>query len=52
MIRRPLLLIVLDGWGSRSDAEGNAILARARVFRDLLDRYPHSLLSASGEEVK
>jgi 2,3-bisphosphoglycerate-independent phosphoglycerate mutase len=48
---RPLLLIVLDGWGHREAREHNAILARASYFQDLRGRYPHALLSASGAEV-
>ena len=48
---RPLLLVVLDGWGHRADPENNAILSDAAYFRGLLGRYPHTLLSASGEEV-
>jgi 2,3-bisphosphoglycerate-independent phosphoglycerate mutase len=49
--RPPLLLIVLDGWGHREAREHNAILKRASYFQDLRGRYPHTLLSASGEEV-
>ncbi|MCZ6596210.1 MAG: 2,3-bisphosphoglycerate-independent phosphoglycerate mutase, partial [Planctomycetota bacterium] len=43
MNHRPLVLVILDGWGHRE--------ARARTFHGLLERYPHTLLSASGEEV-
>jgi 2,3-bisphosphoglycerate-independent phosphoglycerate mutase len=51
MKHRPLLLIVLDGWGEREAREHNAIRAEARFFEELRGRYPHTLLSASGEEV-
>ena len=51
MKKRPLLLIVLDGWGSRRESESNAILQEAGYFHELLGRYPHTLLSASGKEV-
>ncbi len=51
MRHRPLLLIVLDGWGHREAGEHNAVLAEGRTFRELCARYPHTLLSASGEEV-
>jgi len=51
MKHRPMLLIVLDGWGHRAEREHNAILQRAVTFQELLGRYPHTLLSASGEEV-
>ena len=49
--RRPLLLMVLDGWGHREAAENNAIRGHAPFFHECLGRYPHTLLSASGREV-
>ena len=51
MNHRPILLIVLDGWGERAETEWNAIRADARFWHGLLERYPHTLLSASGREV-
>ena len=51
MKRRPTLLVVLDGWGHREAVESNAVLEGAPGFQDLLGRYPHTLLSASGREV-
>ncbi len=49
---RPLLLMILDGWGVSSSREGNAIaLARTPVMDALYARYPHTLLQASGEAV-
>jgi 2,3-bisphosphoglycerate-independent phosphoglycerate mutase len=51
MKRRPLLLVILDGWGHRVEREHNAIRAEASAFHELCGRYPHTLLSASGEEV-
>ena len=51
MKRRPTLLVVLDGWGHREERESNAILERGLGFQELLGRYPHTLLSASGREV-
>jgi 2,3-bisphosphoglycerate-independent phosphoglycerate mutase len=51
MKRPPLLLIVLDGWGHREAAEHNAIAAHAPYWHELLAKYPHTLLSASGKEV-
>ena len=48
----PLVLLVLDGFGIRADREHNAIaLARTPVYDDLLARYPHAQLIASGEAV-
>ena len=51
-IRGPLVLVVLDGWGLREEREGNAIkLARTPTYLELLDRFSHSSLQASGEHV-
>jgi 2,3-bisphosphoglycerate-independent phosphoglycerate mutase len=48
----PLVLIVLDGFGIRADRSHNAIaLARTPVYDELLARYPHAQLIASGEAV-
>ena len=48
----PLVLVVLDGWGLREEREGNAIkLARTPTYLELLDRFSHSSLQASGEYV-
>ncbi|HKY23146.1 MAG TPA: 2,3-bisphosphoglycerate-independent phosphoglycerate mutase [Vicinamibacterales bacterium] len=50
--RGPLVLVVLDGWGLREEREGNAIkLARTPTYLELLERFPHSSLEASGEIV-
>ena len=51
MDRRPLLLVVLDGWGHREDSDHNAIRSHAPFFHDCLGTYPNTLLSASGREV-
>jgi 2,3-bisphosphoglycerate-independent phosphoglycerate mutase len=48
----PLVLIVLDGWGLRPERDHNAIaLARTPVYDELISRYPHAQLIASGEAV-
>jgi 2,3-bisphosphoglycerate-independent phosphoglycerate mutase len=45
-------LVVLDGWGCAPPGPGNAVeLARTPVFDALWGRYPHTTLSASGEDV-
>lgn len=51
MKTRPLMLIVLDGWGHREATENNAIAAKGHTWGELLSQYPHTLLSASGKEV-
>jgi 2,3-bisphosphoglycerate-independent phosphoglycerate mutase len=51
-IRKPAVLIVLDGWGHREDTAHNAIAeAETPFFDHLLATYPHALLNASSEEV-
>ena len=48
----PVILIVLDGFGSRKETEGNAIaLAKTPNFDRLFKDYPHTTLDASGEAV-
>jgi 2,3-bisphosphoglycerate-independent phosphoglycerate mutase len=48
----PVVLVVLDGWGLREQKEYNAIkLARTPTYSELLERFPHSSLKASGESV-
>ena len=50
--RAPLLLCVLDGFGEAPAGPGNAIAkAEPRFWNDLRQRYPSTLLSASGEDV-
>ncbi len=46
----PLALIILDGFGYRPEREGNAI-AQANMpnYRRLAERYPRTLIQASGE---
>jgi len=47
-IPKPLVLLVLDGWGYRQDARHNAIAAaRKPVWDTLWKRYPHTLIHAS-----
>ncbi|MEX2153187.1 MAG: 2,3-bisphosphoglycerate-independent phosphoglycerate mutase [Gemmatimonadaceae bacterium] len=48
-LRRPVVLVVLDGWGFREEREGNAIaLANTPVWDRLWSRAPRTLLDASG----
>src|SRR5512140_584126 len=49
---RPVVLVVLDGWGYRESSEGNAIrLARTPTWDRLWARAPRTLLEASGRAV-
>ena len=48
--KNPLALIILDGFGYRAEREGNAIAqAQMPFYNELLEKYPHTLLQASGE---
>ncbi len=50
--KRPVVLIIRDGWGYREDANGNAVAAAHTPFQDwLASTCPRSLLDASGEAV-
>src|SRR5215217_2386234 len=46
---RPVVLVVLDGWGYRKEREGNAIrLAEVTTWDRVWSRAPRTLLNASG----
>jgi 2,3-bisphosphoglycerate-independent phosphoglycerate mutase len=48
-VRRPVVLVVLDGWGYREERDGNAIaLSQVPNWDRLWARAPRTLLSASG----
>jgi 2,3-bisphosphoglycerate-independent phosphoglycerate mutase len=47
--KRPVVLVVLDGWGYRAERQGNAIaLADTPTWDALSGRFPMTLLKASG----
>ncbi|HZQ93652.1 MAG TPA: 2,3-bisphosphoglycerate-independent phosphoglycerate mutase [Candidatus Sulfotelmatobacter sp.] len=49
---KPLVLIILDGWGYRAETKANAIaLARKPVYDRLLRQYPNTLIHTSGPYV-
>lgn len=49
---RPLILLILDGWGFAEPGPGNAISsANPTNFNNLWFSYPHTLLVASGQAV-
>jgi 2,3-bisphosphoglycerate-independent phosphoglycerate mutase len=46
---KPLVLIILDGWGYRAETHANAIaLARKPTYDRLLREYPNTLIHTSG----
>ncbi len=48
-VDRPVVLVVLDGWGHRASSEGNAIaMASTPTWDRLWARAPRTLLDASG----
>ena len=50
--RRPVMLVVLDGWGWREDRADNAVLqARTPTFDRLWNAGPHAFLRTSGRDV-
>src|SRR5438309_7666384 len=49
---KPLVLIILDGWGYRAETKANAIaLARKPTYDRLLRGYPNTLIHTSGPYV-
>ena len=50
--KKPLVLLILDGWGYREDVNNNAIAqANTPVMDKLWQTCPHSLISGSGLDV-
>jgi 2,3-bisphosphoglycerate-independent phosphoglycerate mutase len=46
---KPLILLILDGWGYRAETKANAIaLARKPTYDRLLREYPNTLIHTSG----
>ncbi|MDO8510634.1 MAG: 2,3-bisphosphoglycerate-independent phosphoglycerate mutase [Nanoarchaeota archaeon] len=47
-----VLLLILDGFGSRKQKSGNAVLqAKTPVLNRLMQKYPHTTLNAAGKAV-
>lgn len=50
--KRPLALIILDGWGHSEQKEGNAIaLAHTPYYDEISEKYPKTLLASAGLRV-
>ncbi|MCT8127115.1 MAG: 2,3-bisphosphoglycerate-independent phosphoglycerate mutase [Alishewanella aestuarii] len=50
--KKPLVLLILDGWGYREEQQHNAIAqANTPVMDALWQQYPHTLISGSGLDV-
>lgn len=51
-MKRPVALIIMDGWGHREEREGNAVaLADTPFFDRLWSEFPRTLIHASEERV-
>lgn len=51
-VKKPLVLIILDGWGHRENTANNAVAqANTPIIDNLWQQYPHTLISGSGEDV-
>ena len=49
---KPLVLVILDGWGIAQDSRGNAITrANCTNFNGLWFSFPHALLVTAGQSV-
>lgn len=49
---KPLVLMILDGWGYREESRYNAILnAKTPTWDELWNKYPHTLVAGSGNAV-
>ncbi|MGV8997263.1 MAG: hypothetical protein ACOH12_09995 [Parvibaculaceae bacterium] len=49
---KPMVLVLLDGWGVRAEREANALAqARTPVYDRLAGTYPHTVLQAAGTSV-
>ena len=52
MMKKPIVLAILDGYGLREETHGNAVaLAKNPIFTELWNTYPHTTLTASGQPV-
>ena len=49
---KPIVLIILDGWGHSENTDFNAIYhAKKPNWDQLLEQYPNTLIKGSGAEV-
>lgn len=49
---KPLVLLILDGWGVAQDSAGNALTrANLKNFNNLWYSFPHATLSSAGQSV-
>ena len=52
LVHKPVILIILDGWGHTDNTEYNAIYSAHKPNWDQIwEQYPHTLINASGLDV-
>lgn len=52
MSKKPVMLMILDGFGLSDNIDGNAVLAANKPnYNKIIEKYPHTKLSASGMDV-
>jgi 2,3-bisphosphoglycerate-independent phosphoglycerate mutase len=52
MAKRPLVLLIRDGWGYRLEKQDNALIEQGTPRTDaLMSRFPHTILGACGDDV-
>ena len=52
MNKKPVMLMILDGFGISDNVEGNAVReAKKPNYDELMEKYPHTTLKASGLDV-
>ena len=52
MIEKPVILIIMDGWGLREETEHNAVFeAKTPNVDGLTKKYPYTTIGASGGSV-
>lgn len=51
-MKKPTAIMILDGWGQNNAQTGNAVaMAKTPNFDQLIEKYPNTLLAASGMDV-
>ncbi|MBM7561096.1 2,3-bisphosphoglycerate-independent phosphoglycerate mutase [Fusibacter tunisiensis] len=51
-MKKPTAIMILDGWGQNNAQTGNAVaMANTPIFDQLIEKYPNTLLAASGMDV-
>src|SRR6266852_4140745 len=52
VVPRPIVLVILDGFGERAEAADNAVrLAKTPHLDRIYSHYPHTLIGTSGPDV-